>query len=71
MFIDESVWPIGGPIIFPPIDFNQVILSHKIVLVLTLGVDDFDVRRILINPRSSVDFLQMSACRYMGTPHLL
>ena len=63
MFIDESVRPIGGPITFPLIDSNQVILSHKDVLVLTLGLNDFDVRRILINPRSSFDFLQMSAYR--------
>lgn len=41
-------------------------LPHEDALVLTLGVDDFDVRRVLIDPGSSVDLLQMSAYRQIG-----
>ena len=65
-FIDDSVWPIDEPITFPPINSNWVILPHEDALVLTLGVNDFDVHRILVNPRSSANLLQMSAYRQMG-----
>ena len=41
-------------------------LPHEDALVLTLGVDNFDVRRVLIDPGSSVDLLQMSAYRQIG-----
>lgn len=42
-----------------------MILQHEDALVLTLGVNSFDVCKILINPRSSADLLQMSAYRQM------
>lgn len=42
-----------------------MILQHEDALVLTLGVNSFDVRKILINPGSSADLLQMSAYRQM------
>lgn len=43
-----------------------MILPQKDALVLTLVVDVFDMHRILIDPGSSVDLLQMSAYRQMG-----
>ncbi|KAL6319783.1 hypothetical protein AAG906_036842 [Vitis piasezkii] len=55
-----------GPITFPPINSNWVILPHEDAPVLTLGVNDFDVHIILVNPRSSTNLLQMSAYRQMG-----
>ena len=65
-FIDDCVRSIDGPITFPPINSNWVILPHEDALVLTLGVNDFDVHKILVNPRSSANLLQMSAYRQMG-----
>ncbi|KAL6345671.1 hypothetical protein AAG906_017407 [Vitis piasezkii] len=59
------VRPINGPITFPPIDSNWIILLHKDALILTLRVSNFDVRKILVDPRSSVDLLQMSTYRQM------
>lgn len=43
-----------------------MILPHKDAPVLTLGVGDFDMYRILIDPGSFTDFLQMSAYMQMG-----
>ena len=39
---------------------------HKDVLVLTLLVGGFDVRRVLVDLGSSVDLLQMSVYKQMG-----
>ena len=62
-FTDDSVRPIDMPITFSPINSNGIILSHEGALVLTLVVNDFDVHRILVDPRSSADLLQMSLYR--------
>lgn len=43
-----------------------MILSHEDALVLTFGFDGFDVRKILIDSRSFVHLLQMSAYGQMG-----
>ena len=43
-----------------------MLLPHEDTLVLTLGVDDFDVRRVLIDLGSSANLLQMSAYRQIG-----
>ena len=70
MFTIESARTIDGLITFPSVDFKQVILSHENVLVLTLGIDEFDVRRILVNLGSSINLLQMLAYKQMDTHHL-
>lgn len=43
-----------------------MILPHEDALVLTLGVDGFDVRRILIDLGSFANLLQMLAYRQIG-----
>lgn len=53
-FTYESIRPIDRPITFPSIDPNWVILVQEDVLVLTLGVDGFDMHKILIDPCNSV-----------------
>ena len=60
-FSEESVRPIDGTITFPSVGANRVLQPHEDALVLTLRVDGFDVRRVLVDPGSSIDFLQMSA----------
>ena len=62
---NEGVRSIDKPITFPSIDSNRVILPHEDALVLTLGVDSFDLRKILIDLGSSTDLLQMLAYRQM------
>lgn len=64
-FTDKSVRSIDGPITFPPIDSNRVILPHEDALVLSLGVGGFDVHKILIYLGSSTDLLQMLAYKQM------
>ena len=50
-------------ITFSPINPNQVLQPHKDAIILTLGINGFDIRRVLINPGNSVDLLQMLAYR--------
>ena len=59
---------MDGTIIFLPINPNRVLQPHEDALILTLGISDFDVRRVLVDPGSSIDLLQMSAYRHMGVP---
>ena len=58
---DRGMRPIDGVITFPPIDPNLVLQPHQDVLILTLGINDFDVRRILVDPGSSANLLRMFA----------
>ena len=54
---DGSAQPIDGTIVFPPIDPTRILQPHRDALILFLGIGDFDVRRILINPGNSADLL--------------
>ena len=58
--------PIDGTITFPSIDPNRVLHPHQDVLILTLGINDFDVRRILVDLGSSADLLQMFTFKQIG-----
>ncbi|XP_034708876.1 uncharacterized protein LOC117931912 [Vitis riparia] len=60
--------PIDGVITLPPIDPNRVLQPHQNALILTLGINDFDVRQILVDPGSSADLLQMFTFKQMGFP---
>ena len=53
-------------ITFPPINANRVMQPHENALIPTLGISGFDVRRVLVDPGSSANLLQMSAYRQMG-----
>ena len=57
---------IDDIVTFPLVDVNRVLQPHENALVLTLGVGGFDMRRILVDPGSSIDLLQMSAYKQMG-----
>ena len=57
--------PIDGPISFPPVNPNRVIVPHYDVLVLTLCINGFDVHRVLVDPGSVVDLLQLPAFKQM------
>ena len=62
---NRSIHPIDGIITFPLVNPNRVLQPHKDALILTLGIGDFDVRRILVDPGSSTNLLQMSAYKQM------
>ena len=57
--------PIDDTLTFPPVGANRVLQLHEDVLVLTLRLGRFNVRRVLVDPSSSIDLLQMSAYKQM------
>ncbi|RVW72070.1 hypothetical protein CK203_054794 [Vitis vinifera] len=63
---DGSARPIDGTIVFPPVDPTRILQPHRDALILSLGMGDFDVRRILVDPGSSSDLLQASVIKQMG-----
>ena len=60
-----EVKPVDGPISFLPGNPNRVIMSHYDALVLTLSVNGFDVHRVLVDPGSVADLLQLSTFTQM------
>ena len=61
----EETKPIDGPKSFPPVNSNKVILPHYDALVLTLCMNGFDVHRVMIDPSSAIDLLQLLAFKHM------
>ena len=61
----RAIQPIDGPISFPPINPFRVITPHYDALVLTLCINNFDVHRVLVDPGSATDLLQLPAFRHM------
>ena len=53
------------PISFPPVNLNKIIVPHYDALVLTLCINGFDVHRVLVDPSSAKDFLQLPAFKHM------
>ena len=54
-----EVEPIDGPISFPLVNPNRVIVSHYNALVLTLCINGFDVHKVLVDPSNAADLLQL------------
>ena len=59
--IQEETKPINDPISFPSIKPNRVIVLHYDALVLTLCINGFDMHRVLVDPCSATDLLQLLA----------
>ena len=57
--------PIDGLISFPSVNPNRVIVPHYDALVLTLCISGFDVHRVLVDPGSATDLLQLLAFNKM------
>ena len=53
--------PIDGPISSPPVNPNRIIVPHYDALVLTLYINGFDMHRVLVDPGSVADLLQLLA----------
>ena len=56
---------IDDPISFPLVNPNRVIVPHYDALVLTLCINGFDVHRVLVDPSSATNLLQLPAFRQM------
>ena len=61
----EETNPIEGPISFPLVNPNRVIMPHYDALVLTLCISDFDVHKVLVDTGRTVDLLQLLAFNQM------
>ena len=57
----EETKSIDGSISFPPVNPNRVIVPHYDALVLTFCISDFDVHRVLVDPGSAANLLQLLA----------
>ena len=51
----EETKLIDGPISFPRVNPNRVIVPHYNALVLTLCISGFDVHRVLVDPSNAID----------------
>lgn len=65
---DGKMYPIDDTITFLLINANCVLQPHEDTLIPILGISGFNVRRVLIDPSSLTDLLQMSINRKMGFP---
>ena len=63
-----TVQLIDDPIFFPPINPTRVITPHYDALVLTLCINNFDVRIVLVDPGSAADLLHLPAFKQMKIP---
>ena len=61
----EETKPIDGPISFPPVNPNRVIVPYYDALVLTLCISGFDVHKVMVDPSSEADLLQLPAFNQM------
>ena len=61
----KQIQPVDGPISFPPINPSKVITPHQDALVLTLCINNFNVHRVLVDPGSVADLLQLPAFKQM------
>ena len=61
----EETKLIDGPISFPPVNPNRVIVPHYDALVLALCIRGFDVHRVLVDPGNTTNLLQLFAFNQM------
>ena len=61
----EETKPIDGSISFPLVNPNKVIVPHYDALVLALCISGFNVHRVLVNPDSATDLLQLPTFNQM------
>ena len=61
----EETKPIDSPISFPPVNPNRVIVPHYDALILTHCIKGFDVHKVLVDPGSVADLLQLLAFNQM------
>ena len=56
---------VDGSISFPPINPTRVITPYYDALVLTVGINNFDVHRFFVDPGSATDLLHLPAFKQM------
>ena len=63
-----AVQPVDGPISFSPINPTRVITPHYDALVLTVGINSFDVHKVLVDLGSETYLLHLPAFKQMRVP---
>ena len=63
-----TVQSVDDPISFPPINPTRVIIPHYDALVLIVGINSFDVHKVLVDPGSAADLLHFPAFKKMRVP---
>ena len=63
-----AVQPVNDLVSFPPINPTRVITPHYDALVLTVGINSFDIHRVLVDPSKAADLLHLLAFRQMKVP---
>ena len=63
---NKAIHPIDDPISFPHINPSRVTTLHHDALVLTLCLNDFDMNRVLFDPGSTADLLQLPTFKQMN-----
>ena len=58
---NDETKPIDGPISFPYVNLNRIIMPHYDALILTLNINNFDVHKVLVDLDSATDLLQLPA----------
>ena len=53
----EETKLIDGPISFPHVNPNRIIVPHYDALVLTLFINGFDMHKVLVDPSNGADLL--------------
>ena len=65
-YSSRAIQPIDDPISFSHVNPSRVITRHHDALVLTLCINDFDVHKVLVDPGSATDLLQLLAFMQMN-----
>ena len=63
-----TLQPIDGLVSFPPIDPIRIITPHYDALILTLGINNFDVHKVPVDPGSVAQLLHLPALTQMKVP---
>ena len=61
----EETKLIDGPISLPSVNPNRVIVPHYDALVLALCISSIDVHKVLVDPGSAADLLQLRTFNQM------
>ena len=61
----EETKSIDGPISFPSVNQNMVTIPYYDALVLTICISGFDVHKVLVDPSSTTNLLQLPAFNQM------
>ena len=63
-----TLQPIDGLVFFSSIDPTRIITPYYDALVLTIGINNFDVHRVLIDLGSTIKLLHLPALTQMKVP---